>query len=896
MNRKIYILLLSLLAAASCVKETGAPIPQTGLAKLSFSIGADTLLSRTSLSGTTVVWSSADQLSVFDSRANRRFLVSASSSATTISGEALAESSYAFLYPYDSTATYSTGTVSTFLPDVQRPLKGGFDAAAALSCAVSGESEVAMKNVCGLLRFSINSSDIASLRISSLGGEKFSGQISLAITSGGTPSVISAGNSNITVRPSSGESFEKGTYCISLAPVTMSAGVEVRIVKTDGTLFCHRNATPLVIERNVVTTFPVPLDQVVTEEAGVSSGYLEVSAPHPRLFANESEFREYREKVLSREPEVLYLMHNEVMRAAGRLAQYHDIMSNELDESGRRMLDMARDVFGRIFFLAYAYRFTGDSKYLVRAEDYLNQICDFPDWNSQNHYLDTSTLTQAASLGYDWLYYALSPATRAKLEQKVFAYSLTDCLSKAASYIRPTSGWNTTITSGIIMGGISFYDINPDFCKTLLATAIQSNYDGLRNLLGTDGCDPMGTMYWRNFITMEMLSVSALKSVYMTDFGTSDFDGYRLTPLWYIYMVGATGKSFTFGDNNESTDTVPAMYYFSALFNDPSIPYYELKFTETTGKVSSAGAHTETHGIANRTYPLILLWTSKFKPDGIRHPSERVFKAIDGVQPVVIARTGWSERDLYLALKGGQANTNHGHMDAGTICYEAYGFRWIGDPARLEDYSLLERVISERGIATTMTGKGSYWDLTNGSSRWMAFENNCRQHSTFVVNDTDHYTSGNARVTEVFDGYNAMGGTVDMTATMNGEVTYAGRTAIIKEDNYLEITDSFEALPGKEAAVRWNICTYGVPEITDDGIVLTQTDEDGAEVAMILHAESVYNLEYKIFTSDPSQADHPSPFCDVEAVRENEYYCGFTVTIPAGAKDDIVITLKKYTR
>ena len=895
MKKGILISLLGILAAA-CSKEAPAPQDHAGLQPMCFSLSSNEQLNKTSLSGTSVLWNRGDKLSVFDSGANRRFRVVTAGAEASIAGEALQESSYFFLYPYDSTARQSDGALHAFLPDIQKPVVGGFDAAAALSYAESAGENVSMKNVCGLLRFSIASDDISSVRISSIGGEKFSGHISLRMASGGSPHVLSAANSSITVYPASGNSFAEGSYCICLAPVTMASGVEVRVLKTDGTLLCHRNANPLVIERNVMTTFPVSLDKAVTEEAGPTAGILEVTAPHPRLFANESEFREYREKVLSREPEVLFMMHEEVMRAAGRLAQYHDVMSNELDVSGRRMLDMARDVFGRIFFLSYAYRFTGEQKYLLRAEDLLNQICDFPDWNAQNHYLDTSTLTQAASLGYDWLYDALSAATRAKLEDKVFAYSLSDCLSKAAGYIRPSSGWNTTITSGMIMGGISFYDVNPGLCNTLLSTAVPSNYDGLRCLLGTDGCDPMGTMYWRNFITMEMLSVSALKSAFMTDFGTSDFDGYRLTPVWYMYMVGSTGKSFTFGDNNESTDIVPAMYYFSALFDDPSIPYYELKFTAETGKVSSAGVHSDTRNVANRTYPLILLWASKFKPDGIRHPSARVFKAIDGVQPVVIARTGWSQRDLYLALKGGQADVAHGHMDAGSICYEAYGMRWIGDPVRLEDYSVLEKVIYERGISSTMTGQGSYWDLTNGSPRWMAFENNCRQHSTFIVNDTDHYTSGDARITEVFEGYNEMGGTVDMTATMNGEVTSAKRKAIIKEDNYLEITDSFEALPSKDAAVRWNICTYGVPEITEDGIVLTQTSEDGLNVSMILSAESANALEYEIFTSDPSLADHPSPFCDIEAVRENEYYCGFRLTVPAGSKDDIKITLKKYSK
>lgn len=898
MNRRFPVIISLILALCACGREE-LPTPHEvrgGLVSLSFSLSADRVESKTSLSGTSVLWQGSDKLSVFDSQANRRFSVSEAGANVQIKGEALAEDNYLILYPYDAQASVSGGIIRTLLPDVQKPVAGGFDAAAALSAASSSGNQALMKNVCGLLRFSIASPDVVSISIRSLAGEKFSGHLSLRLLADGTPSVESAGSSSVTVLPSEGGTFAAGTYHVALAPVNMTGGVEVRLLKKDGRLYCHRNGNPLVIERSVLTTFPRPLDEVVVEEAGPTSDYLAVTSAHPRLFANDTEFREYRRTVLSGSSPILYMMHEEVMRAARRLAVYHDVMSNELDLSGRRMLDMARDVFGRIFFLAYAYRFTGERQFLDRADDLLNQICNFPDWNAHNHYLDTSTLTQAASTGYDWLYSDLADSTKAKLEDKVFAYSLSDCLTRAASYINPASGWNTTITSGMIMGGIAFYEVNPSHCNTILSTAVPSNYEGLRHLLGTDGCDPMGTMYWRNFITMEMLSISALKSVYMTDFGTSDFDGYRLTPTWYLYMVGSTGKSFTFGDNNESTDIVPAMFYFSALFDDPSLPYYELKYTERTGRVSSAGASSDTRNIANRTYPLILLWASKYRQEAITHPSARVFKAIDGVQPMVVARSGWGKRDLYLALKGGQANTNHGHMDAGTICYEAYGCRWIGDPERLEDYSVIEQVIYERGISSSMAGAGSYWDLTNGSPRWMAFENNCRQHSTFIVNDTDHYTSGNARVTEVIEGYNEMGAVVDMTSTLNGQVSQASRKAIIKEDNYLEITDRIEALPDREALVRWNICTTAVPEIVEDGILLVQNDEAGNPVSLILKAESAYPIEYRIFTSDPSEVDHPSPFCDIEAVRENEYFCGFTLTVPAGAGDDIKTTLKKYNK
>jgi hypothetical protein len=528
---------------------------------------------------------------------------------------------------------------------------------------------------------------------------------------------------------------------------------------------------------------------------------------------------------------------------------------------------------------AYAYRFTGEKRFLDCAEDLLNQICDFPDWNP-DHYLDTSTLTQAAAIGYDWLYDYLSDQTKAKVEQKVFEYSLDKCLTTYKGYQNPNSGWNTTYTSGLIIGGIAFYEVNPELCNEMLVKAISSNRDGLRGVIGSDGSDHMGTMYWRNFIQMEMLIVSALQSAYGTDFGTSTYEGYRNTAKWYLYMVANSGLSFTFGDNNSSTDIVPTMFYFSAMFDDPTLPYFELKQAEK-GIVKTGGVRTPTGTTEGaRTYPLLLLWTSRYEDSSYSLPTEKVFAATQGKQPVVVARTGWGQQDQYLAIKGGQADLGHGHMDAGSFCYEAYGYRWVTDFIQ-DDYDIIEKAIADLKC-------GDMWDYDNGSARWKAFRWSPRQHSTFTVNDKEHKATGNARITDVSRDEQAMGATVDLTSTFDGEVAAASRTALVRNGEYLELTDRITATSSKPAVVRWCFPTSAVPALVSDGIELTQGD-----VTMVLRAESEYEPVYGIWTNDPKLADFPAPFSESEEYREDEYYCGFKVTVPAGQTCEIKTIIKK---
>ena len=346
-------------------------------------------------------------------------------------------------------------------------------------------------------------------------------------------------------------------------------------------------------------------------------------------------------------------------------------------------------------------------------------------------------------------------------------------------------------------------------------------------------------------------------------------------------MVANSGLSFTFGDNNSSTDIVPTMFYFSAMFDDPTLPYFELKQAEK-GIVKTGGVRTPTGTTEGaRTYPLLLLWTSRYEDSSYSLPTEKVFAATQGKQPVVVARTGWGQQDQYLAIKGGQADLGHGHMDAGSFCYEAYGYRWVTDFIQ-DDYDIIEKAVADLDC-------GDLWSYTDGSVRWKAFRWSPRQHSTITVNDKDHYVKGNARFTSVSRDEQAMGGTVDLTSTLNGEVASAARTALIRNGEYLELTDKITANAGKAAQVRWCFPTQASAAVTQDGIELTREG-----VTVILKAQAGdCAVEYGIWTNDPKKADFPTPFCEFEEVREGEYYCGFKVTVPAGKTCDIMTTIKK---
>ncbi|MFR4025483.1 MAG: hypothetical protein ACLTZY_06940 [Alistipes indistinctus] len=91
---------------------------------------------------------------------------------------------------------------------------------------------------------------------------------------------------------------------------------------------------------------------------------------------------------------------------------------SERIKTGMRLLAVSRENLRRIFILSYAYRMTGQEKYLVRAEQEMLKAASFSDWNP-SHFLDVGEMTMALGVGYDWLYPALSEASRRTIREAI---------------------------------------------------------------------------------------------------------------------------------------------------------------------------------------------------------------------------------------------------------------------------------------------------------------------------------------------------------------------------------------------------------------------------------------------------------------------------------------------
>ena len=280
MNKSILSVLLGVALLPACNRQGAEPVYAGNLQPVTLSMSSDD--TRTTLDGKTILWSSSDQLSVFDGAGNRCFTTTGSGEAASFTGDALEADSYSVLYPYDAAATLSAGVIATAIPSAQTATAGGFDPAANLSAALTqkvGEVHSAtMKNVGCYLKFHVESEDarIVSLSARALGGEAIAGGISLSFKPSGEP-VADAGAETadeVTIAPESGV-MQPGTYFLVMRPGVLSSGLRITVTLEDErTRVCDFGGLKSTVRNTVYhITKPIdyPLNGLLTESLGAQN-------------------------------------------------------------------------------------------------------------------------------------------------------------------------------------------------------------------------------------------------------------------------------------------------------------------------------------------------------------------------------------------------------------------------------------------------------------------------------------------------------------------------------------------------------------------------------------------------------------------------------------------------
>lgn len=503
-----------------------------------------------------------------------------------------------------------------------------------------------------------------------------------------------------------------------------------------------------------------PDDTTADPACSLGGTYAKVAAaPHPRLFLNDTQFSALKTKVTTDAGSNTQLeaVHNRIMKLATTYLNESSHITRTFDSSGRRILSESQKAVRRIFACAYAYRMTGEAKYLSKVKLDMTDACSLIDWNATRHMLDAAEMCFAVAVGYDWCYNDLSPEIRSKAHAAIKNFALTQT-DPDHNYPSMTNNWNQVCFAGMVAGALAIYEKDKTLSANMVESALSNNPRALTACYST-GNYPEGYSYWSYGTDYQALLNLSIKRIFGTCGALETTVDFSKTAKWMLMMDGPTGKTFPYGDCSPIAN-IPqyAMWYMADKCSNTSLLYNE-----------SLKLNDYDDGEMTRLLPLVPIAAYNMNlPANISGISDTVWPSSTpssgDVAPVVLVRSGWTgSNDMFLGVKGGKANNSHAHMDAGSFVFDAYGKRWSSDLGSC-NYASVE----SKGINLS--------DLGETSTRWQVFINNRFSHSTLMKQGSS-YTDGTGKsnyaanatapIKQIFNSSTEKGAKVDLTDVMD---------------------------------------------------------------------------------------------------------------------------------
>jgi hypothetical protein len=457
-----------------------------------------------------------------------------------------------------------------------------------------------------------------------------------------------------------------------------------------------------------VVTFCSLASAEAAKQASVLSS---LEAKHPRLMLKEVDLGRLRASY-SDDPAMQKIWADVQKDAEGYLGRRALVY----EKIGPRLLHVSRDCLGRIYALALAYRWTGEEKYAAKAKENLLQVCAFPDWNP-SHFLDTAEMSHAVGIGYDWLYGYLDEGTRGQIRAALIEKGLKPGLEiyeKDGWWVQSEYNWNQVCNGGMLIGALAIAETDPSYAERIIPAAVKSLPRALKSY-APDGAWGEGPGYWSYATHYTAYALTALDTALGNTFGLLEIDGLSKAASFPICTAGPTGLYLNFADVGERSARrpMPCMFWLARTFHNPLYAWSEHE--QLANRAASAGH---------------LVWYSARPPArAARRQLDACFK---GPVEVVTMRSAWDDPNaLFLGVKAGYNQVNHGHLDLGDFEFDALGVRWARDLGS-DNYNM-----------------PGYWDSQRGGQRWSYYRLNSASHNIPMLGGKDQDPMATSKFTKV---------------------------------------------------------------------------------------------------------------------------------------------------
>jgi len=512
---------------------------------------------------------------------------------------------------------------------------------------------------------------------------------------------------------------------------------------------------------------------------------------HPRLMLKDKDLKHLKE--LYAKDRVLQKCLKDVLEDADACAEKRMLTYRKI---GPRLLHVSRECLHRIYALGLAYRWTGEQKYAEKAVENLLTVCAFKDWNP-SHFLDTAEMSHAVGLGYDWLYSYLDVKTREQIRAGLVKNGLEPALSayKKSWWSKSEHNWNQVCNGGMIVGALAIAESEPGYAEQIIISAIESLPRALKSY-SPDGAWMEGPGYWSYATHYTAYGLTALQTALGTDFGLLQIEGLAESGNFPIYTSGPRGLYLNFADcgGRSSRKPMPCMFWLARTYKNSL--YAEAEHAEIAPAASLL--RTKTEGVRAQH----VVW---YVPSPGKMPAakdlDRYFR---GPVEIAVFRSAWNDPEaLFVGVKAGYNQVNHGHLDLGNFELDALGVRWVRDLGS-DNYNL-----------------PGYWDGKRGGRRWSYYRLNSKSHNVPLLDGEDQDPLATSKFIKFESKKSSAFVLVELTSAYKKFANKVTRgVAILEDRRAVLVQDEFKI--EKPCEVVWAMTTDAKIDIKEkDAAVLT---------------------------------------------------------------------------
>jgi len=666
----------------------------------------------------------------------------------------------------------------------------------------------------------------------------------------------------------------KSLFCLFLAllvisctkPAQEGGGTETGDIKVESSLQGFNNGENLTEE---------PDDPSADPSSAYGFNYSLLSTMgHPRLMMTADDFAGLKKLVENgKSDDLICKMHSSVMAYAQRQVLTTDAILYEFPDD-KSMLTYCRTALRRLFACCYAYRMTGEQKYLNKARTDLTTILRFPDWNPR-HYLDVGEMSLAVAIGYDWLYEYLTVEEKTALHKALTANALVT--SRTTDIYSSTSNGNQVCICGVTAAAIAVYEKDKAISAEAIERGIPSNKRALEYLYSPDGNTNEGYEYWDYGTSFETVYLQMLQTAFGHCAGLDQVPGVDKTGQFITYLSGLV-RPFSYADGGSGGRTLsPAQWWICCNYNMPEHLVLEQLYYKQ-------GTYDRT---THRLFPSIpcFIYKHPISVGELSFPKEKLWVG-GGNCPVAMIRDGWKfdANDRFVGLKGGCGSLGHGHMDAGSFVYDARSLRW-SDDISVGSYTTYQKAM----------GSNNWRDYSQTGLRWDIMRTNNILHSTICFYNQDDYIgtvkrhitdqvatfSGlDAGIVEKGETANESFARMKLTEAYKGQVASAYRTIKMDSDN-LYIIDEISAKPSVAAEMEWRMLTVASVDVGTSYETLSQEGET-LYLSVESDSQEAKPVLKKWTTERPSSWATTGWDISAETIATKYTVAGYSVTVPAG--------------